>query len=282
MKKNKKKKQTDVVVKQAIAKDARSNELAFGLVITHIDDSGQPSFLQLTDTSGDVVLLHGTVAAGSAVTSQTALTLAAEAVIGLDELEFRWGKHYKVLLASGQQKRANYYIAHTTQKMIALRDDDALFVDFSWLLYKQARKILAKSLRQILDWAYSAIMDDIDGLESVAKPAIRRKSKAQPVRLPEVIADEAADETTNLVHTRIPGNAQMVSKEPMEADIVMLLGKYEDGLLTASIVEDLQLNKNIACQVLLKLTREERIEEIYGRYYLCVEDTVDKRENTKQ
>lgn len=86
-----------------------------------------------------------------------------ETTISVKDLHFIWGKQYKEsdVYRKGT-KIAIYFIAKTDRKDITLPISEELgrpeHDEFKWVTYKEAKKLVNKRIKKILDWANAIII----------------------------------------------------------------------------------------------------------------------------
>ncbi len=79
----------------------------------------------------------------------------------LDRLTFNWGYDYRETPPYRHGKVARYYVAESVAGKVFLQVNPDLghpeHDEFRWLLYQEARELLADRVKPILDWARTVI-----------------------------------------------------------------------------------------------------------------------------
>jgi bis(5'-nucleosidyl)-tetraphosphatase len=82
----------------------------------------------------------------------------------LDQLELRWGDAFTETAPYAGGKTARFYLALAATGDVALPVSPELgrpeHHEFRWLLYADARRLLAPRLQPILDWAHALVEGD--------------------------------------------------------------------------------------------------------------------------
>ncbi|MGH8397183.1 MAG: bis(5'-nucleosyl)-tetraphosphatase [Gammaproteobacteria bacterium] len=76
---------------------------------------------------------------------------------GIHDLEFRWGEIYLETEPYNRGKVARYYLAHTREAQVTLAANPVTGIhehmEYRWLSYEQALKLITPRVKLILDWA---------------------------------------------------------------------------------------------------------------------------------
>ena len=132
--------------------------LSAGVIIVRYFDAGWRYLLLRVYDYWDFP--KGEVEAGE--DALTAAVREAKEETTLEDLSFRWGYEFRETSPYRAGKVARYYLAESRLGDVALPISEELgrpeHDEFQWLGYEDARELLAKRVRHILDWANDRVL----------------------------------------------------------------------------------------------------------------------------